>query len=86
MELSTFSKVGNIHIVSLATESISGSGEKYRKTESGLRIMSVSRSDRGAYICRARVANTGQMEEREIEVEVRSDGGGVLSGDNCIYF
>ena len=71
--------------MSLVSESISGSAEKYRKTESGLRIMSVSRSDRGTYICRARVANTGQMEEREIEVEVRS-GGGVMSADNCIYF
>ena len=71
--------------MSLVSESISGSAEKYRKTESGLRIMSVSRSDRGTYICRARVANTGQMEEREIEVEVRSVDG-VMSADNCIYF
>ena len=56
----------------VCSESISGSREKYRKTKSGLRIFSVSRSDRGVYVCRARVANTGQMEEREISVEVRS--------------
>ena len=45
-------------------------GRKYSKTESGLRILNVSRSDRGVYICRARVANTGQMEERDIRLEV----------------
>ena len=50
-------------------------GRKYSKTESGLRILNVSRSDRGVYICRARVANTGQMEERDIRLEVSREGG-----------
>ena len=49
-------------------------GRKYSKTESGLRILNVSRSDRGVYICRARVANTGQMEERDIRLEVSREG------------
>ena len=43
---------------------------KYSKSPAGLGIENVSRSDRGVYICRARLANTGQMEERKIEVEV----------------
>lgn len=50
-------------------------GRKYSKTESGLRILNVSRSDRGVYICRARVANTGQMEERDIRLEVSRQRG-----------
>ena len=50
-------------------------GRKYSKAESGLRILNVSRSDRGVYICRARVANTGQMEERDIRLEVSREGG-----------
>ena len=47
-----------------------GRASKYSKSPSGLEIENVSRADRGVYICRARVANTGQMEERKIEVEV----------------
>ena len=50
-------------------------GRKYSKAESGLRILNVSRSDRGVYICRARVANTGQMEERDIRLEVSRQRG-----------
>ena len=48
---------------------------KYSKSPAGLGIENVSRSDRGVYICRARLANTGQMEERKIEVEVSGDCG-----------
>ena len=44
----------------------------------GLGIDNVSRSDRGLYICRARLANTGQMEERKIEVEVSGGDCGLL--------
>ena len=45
-------------------------GTKYEKTEEGLLIRNVSRQDGGGYICRARVAETGQLEERKIQLEV----------------
>ena len=54
---------------------VAGRSSKYSRSPTGLRIENVSRSDRGVYICRARLANTGQMEERKIEVEV--------SGGDC---
>ena len=43
---------------------------KYRMTPEGLLIRNVSRQDEGGYICRARVAETGQLEEMVIQLEV----------------
>ena len=60
---------------------LAGRSSKYSKTPAGLGIENVSRSDRGVYICRARVANTGQMEERKIEVEV---SGGDCGASSCL--
>ena len=39
-------------------------------TSEGLLIRNVSRQDEGGFICRARVAETGQLEERIIQLEV----------------
>ena len=39
-------------------------------TPEGLLIRNVSRQDEGGYICRARVSETGQLEERVIQLEV----------------
>ena len=60
---------------------LAGKSSKYSKTPAGLGIENVSRSDRGVYICRARVANTGQMEERKIGVEV---SGGDCGASSCL--
>ena len=60
---------------------LAGRSSKYSKTPAGLAIANVSRSDRGVYICRARLANTGQMEERKIEVEV---SGGDCGASSCL--
>jgi hypothetical protein len=39
-------------------------------TSDGLLIRNVSRQDAGGFICRARVAETGQLEEKIIQLEV----------------
>ena len=58
-----------------------GIASKYSKSPVGLEIENVSRADRGVYICRARLANTGQMEERKIEVEVSGD----CEASSCLW-
>ena len=45
-------------------------GIKYEMTPQGLLIRNISRQDGGGYICRARVAETGQLEERTIQLQV----------------
>ena len=47
-----------------------GTDPEYRMTPEGLLIRNVSRQDEGGYICRARVAETGQLEERMIQLKV----------------
>ena len=43
---------------------------KYLRLSDGLLIRNVSVQDEGGYICRARVAQTGQLEERIIQLKV----------------
>ena len=45
-------------------------GSKYSVYPDGLLIRNVSSTDEGGYICRARVAQTGQLEERIIRLKV----------------
>ena len=39
--------------------------------DDGLLIRGISKEDGGKYTCRARVAETGELEERDIKLEVR---------------
>ena len=44
----------------------------YEVTKEGVTIKNTSRNDEGNYICRVRVDETGQLEERIINLEVSS--------------
>lgn len=45
-------------------------GDRYVIETNGLVIKSVKKSDAGTYTCRARVPQTGELEERNIVLEV----------------
>ena len=45
-------------------------GSNYEVTENGLMIKNTSQDDEGTYVCRVRVAKTGQLEEKIIKLEV----------------
>ena len=45
-------------------------GQNYEATKMGITIKNTSRNDEGNYICRVRVDETGQLEERIINLEV----------------
>ena len=47
------------------------SGDRYVIEPDGLIIKSVRKTDGGTYTCRARVPHTGELEERDIRLEVR---------------
>ena len=58
----------------LEGDSIHCTGDKYEIANDGLVIKEVGRASSGKYTCRARVAETGELEEREILLEVRFIG------------
>ena len=45
-------------------------GDRYVIEPDGLTIKSVRKIDGGTYTCRARVPHTGELEERDISLEV----------------
>ena len=46
-------------------------GNQYVIESNGLLVKGVTRYDAGIYTCRARVAETGELEERDITLDVR---------------
>ncbi len=46
-------------------------GDRYVIETDGLLIKGVSSADAGTYTCRAKVLETGSLEERDIKLEVR---------------
>ena len=46
------------------------SGERFVIENDGLVIQDVEKTDSGTYTCRARVPETGELEERDIQLEV----------------
>jgi len=56
----------------LKEASIISSGSQYVIETEGLVIKSVQKSDSGTYTCRARVPQTGELEERHIQLDVSS--------------
>ena len=73
----------------LKEASIISSGSQYVIETEGLVIKSVQKSDSGTYTCRARVPQTGELEERHIQLDVSSSNifNRSFSGftDNVIY-
>ena len=45
-------------------------GDRYVIETDGLLLKAVSRTDGGTYTCRARVPQTGELEERDIVLDV----------------
>ena len=46
-------------------------GDQYVIESDGLLVRSVQRGDAGTYTCRARVPQTGELEERHIRLDVQ---------------
>ncbi len=46
------------------------SGDQYVIESDGLVIQNVNRDNAGTYTCRARVPETGELEERDIQLDV----------------
>ena len=46
-------------------------GDQYVIESDGLLVRSVQRGDAGTYTCRARVPQTGELEERDIRLDVQ---------------